>query len=628
MSGRRAGLEQAAASESPNVVNSSSLQCAVFDAQPIIAGLPHLPGVYRMLDANGEVLYVGKAIDLRKRVASYFQKMQALSPRIQLMIGKVAAIETTVTRSEAEALLLENNLIKSLAPRYNILFRDDKSYPYLALTGHRYPRLAFHRGSLAGEGRYFGPFPNAGAVRASIHLLQKVFRVRTCDDTVFDHRSRPCLLYQIKRCSGPCVGLIEADAYAQDVRSAQLFLSGRENEVIEQLIGRMNEAAAAQEYEQAAVLRNQVAALRTVREKQYVSDGAGRDADVIACATKSGIACLNLVMIRGGLHLGDKNFFPRNAEDAAEDQLLGAFIAQHYLRHAVPPEIVVGTEVDAGPLTQLLSEQSGNPVKITGATSAQRRAWLEMATTNAMLGAEQKAGMLANQEGRLAALQQALDLPETAARIECFDVSHTMGEATVASCVVYEQGAMQKGDYRRFNIAAAEAGDDYAAMREVLIRRYRRLVAGEGKVPDLVLIDGGQGQLKVALEVLEELGLGEIKVVAVAKGETRKPGMEQLLMAGREEPLRLTPDHPGLHLIQQVRDESHRFALEGHRVRRAKTRNQSPLERISGVGARRRQRLLARFGGLRGLVSASVDELAQVEGISDELAQRIYDELH
>ena len=600
----------------------------MFDAQPIIAALPHLPGVYRMLDANGEVLYVGKALDLRKRVGSYFQKQQALSPRIQLMIGKVAAIETTVTRSESEALLLENNLIKSLAPRYNILFRDDKSYPYLALTGHRFPRLAFHRGSLGGDGRYFGPFPNAGAVRASIHLLQKVFRIRTCDDTVFEHRSRPCLLHQIKRCSGPCVGLIDTDAYAQDIRSAQLFLSGRESEVIEQLIARMNEAAAAQRYEQAAMLRDQVAALRQVREKQYVSDGAGRDADVIACASKSGVICVNLVMIRGGLHLGDKNFFPRNAEDATDEQLLSAFIAQHYLHHPVPHEIVVGTGVDAEALAQLLSEQSGNPVRISGATGTQRRAWLDMAATNAMLGATQRAGMQANHEGRLAALQQAIDLPETAGRIECFDVSHTMGEATVASCVVYDRGGMQKGEYRRYNIAAAQAGDDYAAMREVLIRRYRRLVAGEGKIPDLVLIDGGQGQLAIAIDVLTELGLGEVKIVAVAKGESRKPGMEQLLMADRDAPLRLSSDNPALHLIQQVRDESHRFALQGHRARRARARNQSPLERISGVGARRRQRLLARFGGLRGLVSASVDELAQVEGISHELAQRIYDELH
>lgn len=581
-----------------------------------------------MLDANGEVLYVGKALDLRKRVGSYFQKQQALSPRIQLMVGKVAAIETTVTRSESEALLLENNLIKSLAPRYNILFRDDKSYPYLALTGHRFPRLTFHRGSLDGGGRFFGPFPNAGAVRASIHLLQKVFRIRTCDDTVFEHRSRPCLLQQIKRCSGPCVGLIDADAYAQDIRSAQLFLSGRESEVIEQLIARMNEAAAAQHYEQAALLRDQVAALRKVREKQYVSDGAGRDADVIACASKSGVNCVNLVMIRGGLHLGDKNFFPRNAEDATDEQLLSAFIAQHYLRQAVPHEIVVGIGVDVEALVQLLSEQSGTPVKIAGATGAQRRAWLEMAATNATLGATQRAGMQANHEGRLAALQQAIDLPETAGRIECFDVSHTMGEATVASCVVYDQGGMQKGEYRRYNIAGAEAGDDYAAMREVLTRRYRRLVAGEGKIPDLVLIDGGRGQLAIAVDVLTEVGLGEVKIVAVAKGESRKPGMEQLLMADRDEPLRLSPDNPGLHLIQQVRDESHRFALQGHRARRARARNESPLERISGVGARRRQRLLARFGGLRGLVSASVDELAQVEGISHELAQRIYDELH
>ncbi len=600
----------------------------MFDPAPVIAGLPHRPGVYRMLDAAGAVLYVGKALDLKKRVASYFQKQGGGSPRIQLMLTHVAAIEITTTRSEAEALLLENNLIKALTPRYNILFRDDKSYPYLVITGHPFPRLGFHRGNLDREHRYFGPFPSAGAVRDSIHLLQKVFRIRTCEDTVFSHRSRPCLLHQIRRCTAPCVGLIDAARYAEDVNSAEMFLSGREDEVIERLIGRMNAAAASRRYEEAAVCRDQVAALRKVREKQYVSGESGRDADVVACARATGVTCVNLVMIRGGLHLGDKNFYPRNADDCSETQVIEAFITQHYLRHAVPPQIVTHAGITAGPIEQLLSEQGGRRVRIVTGSSGERRAWLQMALTNAQLGAEQALGLQANQAARLTALQQGLDLGETAHRIECFDVSHTMGEAAVASCVVYDESGMQKSDYRRYNITGITPGDDYGAMREVLSRRYRRIVAGEGKTPDLVVIDGGRGQLGVAQEVFAELGLSDVPIVAVAKGDERKPGLEQLLLPGRDAPLRWPPDHPGLHLIQQIRDEAHRFAIQGHRARRGKARASSPLENISGVGARRRQRLLARFGGLRGLMSASIDELAQVDGISRTLAEKIYQELH
>jgi len=601
---------------------------AMFDPAPVIAGLPHRPGVYRMLNAAGVVLYVGKALDLKKRVTSYFQKQGAISPRIQLMLTHVARIETTTTRSEAEALLLENNLIKSLSPRYNILFRDDKSYPYLVITGHAFPRLGFHRGSLEGGHRYFGPFPGAGAVRDSIHLLQKVFRIRTCEDTVFSHRSRPCLLHQIKRCTAPCVGLIDASRYAEDVSGAGMFLSGREDEVIERLIGRMNAAAESQRYEEAADCRDQVAALRQVREKQYVSGESGREADVIACARTSGVICLNLVMIRGGLHLGDKNFFPRNADECSEVAAIEAFMTQHYLRHAVPPQIVTHAGVAAGTIEQLLSEHGGHRVRIVTGSAGERRAWLEMALTNARLGAEQALGLQVNQAARLAALRQGLDLSETAHRIECFDVSHTMGEAAVASCVVYDGSAMQKSDYRRYNITGITPGDDCGAMREVLSRRYRKIAAGEGKIPDLVLIDGGRGQLGVAQEVFAELGLGDLAIVAVAKGEERKAGLERLLLPGRKAPLRWRPDHPGLHLIQQIRDEAHRFAIEGHRARRGKARSRSPLENISGIGVRRRQRLLARFGGLRGLMSASIDELAQVDGISRTLAEKIYQELH
>jgi len=594
----------------------------------IAAGLPNLPGVYRMLNRSGEVLYVGKALDLRKRVSSYFQRSEALSPRIRLMVAQIAGIETTVTRSESEALLLENNLIKSLAPRYNILFRDDKSYPYLMLSGHAYPRLGFFRGNPDKQHRHFGPFPNAGAVRESMQLLQKVFRLRTCEDAVFAHRSRPCLLHQIHRCTAPCVGLISAADYAEDVKSAELFLNGQEDAVFDRLDERMSAAAQALRYEEAAVYRDQIGALRKVRERQYVSDESGRDADVIACGIAAGICCVNLVMIRGGHHLGDRNFFPQNADDATPAQILEAFIAQHYLLHPVPPQIIVGEAIAADALQDSLSERAGRRVHIGTNPIGDRRVWLQMAAKNAELGAGQRKVQHLGDAAKLAALQRGLQLPETVQRIECFDISHTQGEATVASCVVYDRGTMQNGEYRRFNMQDVVPGDDYGAMREVLTRRYRRVVAGEGKMPDLVMIDGGQGQLGVAIEVLTELGLSEVPLLGVAKGASRKPGMEQLLMPGRNGAFRLPADDPGLHLIQQIRDEAHRFAIEGHRARRARARSTSPLEGIPGVGAKRRQRLLARFGGLRGLVAAGVEELTQVEGISRALAERIYDALH
>ncbi|MBI4190454.1 MAG: excinuclease ABC subunit UvrC [Betaproteobacteria bacterium] len=600
----------------------------MFDSNQVIAGLPHLPGVYRMLNGAGEAIYVGKARDLKKRVSSYFQKQSGLSPRIQLMLGQVNAIETTVTRSEAEALLLENNLIKSLSPRYNILFRDDKSYPYLMLSGHEFPRLAFHRGSLDPRHRYFGPFPNAGAVRASMQLLQKVFRLRTCADSVFENRSRPCLLHQIRRCTAPCVDLVSVADYADDARSAELFLQGKDDEAIERLIARMNAAAGRRDYEQAAVFRDQVGALRKVREKQFVSSSAARDADIIACAVEGEIACVNLVMIRGGHHLGDKNFFPRNAAGHEPPQIVEAFISQHYLTGGAPPVIVVNTRIAGGTFERLLSDHAGHEVRIVANPVGERRVWLDMAAKNAALGAQQQLGLHATQEARLQALQQALGATEAIQRIECFDVSHTMGEATVASCVVYDQAAMQKPEYRRFNIAGIEPGDDYAALREALSRRYRRVIAGEGKLPDLVLIDGGKGQLGVACEVFTELGLSDVPLIGVAKGAERKPGLEQLIIPGRANPLQLAGEHPALHLIQQIRDEAHRFAIQGHRARRGKARTTSSLESIAGIGARRRQRLLAHFGGLKGLLSASVDELAQVDGISRALAARIYDELH
>ena len=593
-----------------------------------LVDLPHLPGVYRMVNAASEVLYVGKAIDLKKRVSSYFQKTAGLSPRIQLMLSQVVNVETTVTRSESEALLLENNLIKTLSPRYNILFRDDKSYPYLVVSGHKFPRLGFHRGALDKRHQYYGPFPGAGAVRESIQLLQKVFRIRNCEDTVFANRSRPCLLHQIRRCTAPCVGHISEADYAHDVRSATTFLSGKEDEVIEELIARMHTASEAQDYEAAALHRDQVSALRAVREKQYVEDVTGRDADVIACAREGAVTCVNLVMIRGGRHLGDHNHYPKHADAMDDDQIIEAFISQHFQHHAVPPLILARQVQDVQSLQSMLAEHAGHKVQIVTRPTGPRRVWLEMAEKNAKIGAAHTASLLANQEARLAALQQALGLPESAQRFECFDISHTMGEATVASCVVYDQSALQKSDYRRFNITTPVAGDDYGAMREVLQRRYRRLVTGEGKMPDVVLIDGGKGQLGIACEVMNELGISEVTLVGVAKGEDRKAGLEALWRPGRDEPYLLGPEHAGLHLVQQIRDEAHRFAITGHRARRGKARSQSPLENIAGVGAKRRQRLLAHFGGLRGLLAASVDELAQIEGVSRALAEKIYQELH
>ncbi len=600
----------------------------MFDPAETLAGLPHLPGVYRMFNAAGDALYVGKALDLRKRVSSYFQKTSGQSPRTSIMVAQIARVETTVTRSEGEALLLENNLIKALNPRYNILFRDDKSYPFLVVTGHEYPRLGFHRGALDARHRYYGPFPNAGAVRDSIQLMQKVFRLRTCEDTVFSNRSRPCLLHQIRRCTAPCVRLISVEAYAEDVRSADLFLSGKEDEVFERLAARMQSASERMQYEEAATTRDQITALRRIREKQFVADESGRDADVIACARADGVTCVNLVMIRGGHHLGDKNFFPRNAEERSEDEVIEAFLTQHYLRHGIPRQIVVRGHFDASPVEDALQIQAGHKVQINMNPTGARRAWLDMAWKNARLGAEQAASLQSTQETRLAALQHALEVGESLQRIECFDVSHTMGEATVASCVVYDKSAMQKSEYRRYNIRSVEPGDDYGAMREVLSRRYGKIVAAEGKLPDLVMIDGGKGQLGIAIDVFNELGIVGVPLVAVAKGEERKAGLEQLFIPGRADPLILGAEHPALHLVQQIRDEAHRFAITGHRARRAKARNTSPLEAISGVGAKRRQRLLARFGGIRGLLAASIDDLSQVDGISRTLAEKIYQELH
>ena len=598
-----------------------------FNPKPILKNLPNLPGVYRMMNAEQTVIYVGKAKDLKKRVSSYFNK-NLPSARTRMMVSQIANIETTVTHTEAEALLLENNLIKSHMPRYNVLFRDDKTYPYIMLTGDKFPQLAFHRGTQRKNNSYFGPFPNAVAVRESIQLLQKVFLLRTCENTVFANRTRPCLQHQIERCTAPCVGLISEEDYRRDVTHATMFLQGREQQVMDELGQKMMAAAEAEEYELAAIYRDRMQSLRQVQAKQFVSDFAVNDADVIACVSHQGEHCVNLVMIRGGRHLGDKSFFPKNAEGGELTDTVQAFLEQHYVAQNMPPLIIVGVPIEVSALEEIFTQQAGRKVKINTNPIGDKRVWMKMAETNAELALQQREAQHANQQVRLNALREALDLPETTERIECFDISHTMGEATVASCVVFDKGNMQNTEYRRYNITGITPGDDYAAMRDALTRRYKKVASGEGKRPDLVFIDGGKGQLGVAVEVMQEVGLADILLVGIAKGEERKPGLEQMFFPDRDAPVGLKKDHPGLHLLQQIRDEAHRFAITGHRARRGKARMHSSLEDISGIGAKRRKALLIRFGGLDGVKNASVDELAQVEGISRMLAEKIYQELH
>ncbi|ARU30691.1 excinuclease ABC subunit C [Sulfuriferula sp. AH1] len=596
----------------------------MFDSAHLLATLPNLPGVYRMLGEDGEVLYVGKARDLKKRVSSYFQKND-LSPRIRLMVGRIGAVEITVTRSESEALVLENNLIKALAPRYNILFRDDKSYPYLVLSGHRYPRLAYFRGTPQRQDQCFGPFPNAYAVRESIQILQKVFRLRTCEDSVFNHRSRSCLLHQIQRCTAPCVGMISPEDYAADVRNAGLFLAGKANQVLQAITRKMQHAAERMHYEEAALYRDQIKSLTAVREKQFVASHSQADADVIAVVAAQGLLCVNLLMIRGGRHLGDRSIFPQNAQDVTTQEALTAFLTQHYLDRAIPPQIIVSEAIEHEAIAAMLSEQAGYKVIINANPGAERKTWLRMTVNNAELAIARQVAQKSTQNARLAALQNALNLPNLQ-RVECFDISHTMGEATVASCVVYDQEAMQPGQYRRYNISGITPGDDYAAMRDALTRRYTRIQQTEARRPGLILIDGGAGQLNIAQSVMDDLGITDITLIGVAKGVERKAGMEQLITTDGHA-TRLSPDDPALHLIQQIRDEAHRFAITGHRARRGKARTTSSLEDIAGVGPKRRQKLLETFGGLRELKNAGVEEIAQVEGISKVLAEHIYQAL-
>jgi len=601
-----------------------------FDARELLASLPHRPGVYRMFNAASETLYVGKARDLKKRVSSYFQKT-GHEARIAAMVAQVARVEVTATRSEGEALLLENNLIKAHEPRYNILFRDDKSYPYVCLTEEPFPQLRFHRGALDRRDRYFGPFPGAGAVRDGIALLQKVFMLRTCDNTVFANRSRPCILHQIERCTAPCVGFIGEEEYAEDVHGATLFLQGKADEVLPELQVQMEAAAASLAFERAARIRDKIARLQQLQARQFVESATAGDVDVVALAAEQGLVAVNLVMIRGGRHVGDRTFFPRHAEGVdpvAGTEIVQAFLEQHYVERPVPPTIIVPDAPDQAALAEVLSAQAARKVEIVGNPIGERRVWLTMATQNATLAIRQRLAQKATQEDRLAALQEALGLSPTTQRIECFDVSHTMGEAAVASCVIFDRLAMRSSEYRRFNVTPEHGGDDYAALREALTRRCARIVAGEFPAPDLLVIDGGRGQVAVAANVLEEQGMHGVPLIGIAKGPERKAGEEDIVFPDRADVLNLPADHPGLHLLQQIRDEAHRFAIQGHRARRGKARVTSSLEEIAGIGAARRRALLAHFGGLRGVQAASVEDLARVPGISRALAARIFATMH
>ena len=618
----------------PEPVSAPAENVPAFDAKAFLATLPELPGVYRMLDAEGKVLYVGKAKSLKKRVASYFRE-NLPSPRIALMVRQIARVETTVTRSEGEALLLENNLIKRLAPRYNILFRDDKSYPYIVITRDEAPRLGFFRGTPDRRDDYFGPFPSSSAVRESIALLQRMFRLRTCEDSVFQNRSRPCLLYQIKRCSGPCVGLVSADDYARDVRYAALFLNGRQQEVIGRLGEAMQDAVAELAFEKAAVLRDQIQSLRRVQEKQYVESVKGEDVDILAVLSEDGLVCVNLAMVRGGRHLGDRAHFPSNAAGSDPAEVLTAFLYQHYANHPAPERLYLNVAVTDEELAPTLSETAGHGVRLSTARQAMHKAWVEMAEQNASLAIRARRSLLTRQEGRIEALRVALALDaaddaeeEGEMRVESFDISHLQGESTVASCVVFHGSGMRKSDYRRFNIKGVEPGDDYAAIRQAVLRRYEKIAVGDGVAPSLILIDGGKGQLAVAVDALEELGLAHLPIVGVAKGEARKPGLETLIFADGREPVQLPMDHPALHLIQEIRDEAHRFAVSGHRAQRSKTRRTSRLDEIVGIGPQRRKALIAHFGGLQGIAAADIEQLSGVPGISRELAERIFQALH
>lgn len=599
-----------------------------FDGKAFVKNLSTSPGVYRYFDEDGELLYVGKAANLKKRVGSYFLKPR-MEPRIAAMVSQIARVEITITRTEGEALLLESQLIKSLKPRYNILLRDDKSYPYIYLSGGEdYPRLAFHRGARNMPGRYFGPYPSTFAVRESLNLMQKLFKVRQCEDSYFKNRSRPCLQHQIGRCTAPCVQLITVDDYRNDVRHAEMFLEGRSSAVIDELAGQMENASKSLEFERAASFRDQVAALRKLQAEHHVQ-GASADMDVLACRIEAGMACVSVLFFRNGISLGTRDFFPRLPLDAEPADVLEQFIAQYYLDRPVPRELILGETLPTQQiLGEMLAQQSGHAVELKSSVRGERARFLQMAERNAQASLTARLASRQTLGARFDDLQKLLELTESPRRIECFDISHTMGELTVASCVVFGPEGPEKSHYRRFNITGITPGDDYAAMHQALVRRFRKVAEGEGARPDVLLIDGGSGQVAQALDVLKELGVTGIHVVGVAKGPGRRAGEETLVMADSGRNLHPGPASPALHLVAAVRDEAHRFAITGHRKRREKARERSVLEDVPGVGARRRSALLKAFGGLQGVEAAGVEELTRVKGIDRGLAERIYAALH
>ena len=600
-----------------------------FDPKSFLRSLTHRPGVYQMLNAKHKIIYVGKAGDLRKRVSSYFQRTHA-DAKTASMMELVANVEVTVTNTEAEALILEYNLIKRHKPRFNVILRDDKSYPYIYVsTNHPFPRLQFHRGARKGKGRYFGPYPSTSAVRKTLNELQKLFLIRNCQDSYFSNRSRPCLQYQIKRCTAPCVDYIDQETYAEDINAAILFLEGKNRGVIDAMVERMERASATKEYEQAARFRDQISRLKQVEAEQIVSRTAAKDLDVIAVASQNAVHCVTIIFIRNGKILGSRNHFPRLSVEATGQQILSGFLPQYYLGKDAPSEIIVKSDIDDRALLELtLAERSGHKVSIKHSVRGDRARWLQLARTNADQGLKLQISSNATIRRQFEALAGLLQLEAPPDRLECFDVSHTSGEATVASCVVFNQAGPLKSDYRRFNLSPDSAGDDYAGMAEALRRRYKRVKKGEVPLPDVLFVDGGKGQMAAALTVLDELELGWLQVIAVAKGRARRPGTEQLFLAGQTTPTILPGDSPALHLIQSIRDEAHRFAITGHRQRRAKARKTSRLEEIPGLGPKRRRELLKQFGGLQGVRGAGIDDLVKVRGISRALAEKIYGDLH
>ncbi|MBE9568824.1 MAG: excinuclease ABC subunit UvrC [Proteobacteria bacterium] len=608
-----------------------------FDSASYLKNVTSKPGVYRMLDEKEQVIYVGKAKNLKNRLSSYFRQT-GLSPKTQVMVSKIADINITITHTEGEALLLESNLIKELRPRYNVLMRDDKSYPYIFVSDKaEYPRIALHRGARKKKGLYLGPYPNAHAVRESINLLQKMFLIRQCEDTTFANRSRPCLQYQIKRCTAPCVGYISEKAYGKDISHAILFLQGKSQQVINELVKDMEKAADKHHFEKAGVYRDQISNLRKVTEKQHISADKG-DIDVIACSAEAGQACVQVFYIRNGLNLGNRSFYPKLPEELNTEQILTAFIPQFYLKRDVPGEIIVSSApADSHLIEEVLSDQSKHKVKITSKVRGERAKWIEMALSNAINSLKTRLISRSGLLSRFEALQEVLQLDEIPVRLECFDISHTMGEATVASCVVFTPEGAFKTDYRRYNITGITGGDDYAAMKQALERRFRPSKTKkdsktadktERKLPDILFIDGGKGQLRQAIEVFQKLDIDSVLLIGVAKGEGRKAGLEKLIFSDGRPELYLTIESAALNLILQVRDEAHRFAISGHRAQRAKKRRTSPLEGIAGLGPKRRQTLLKHFGGIQGITQAGVEDIAKITGISKKLARDIYDEFH